>query len=205
MLAFGRRPPPDPTKPPRPDLEVVLRRAGLRVAPASRRLVAWLLDVTLFVLPAAAVIYVTGGMALMLRVTRQLAGRELGIVGNAAALPGSNLVGAHTTLGELGLLIGVVVVFGAAWVATRIVATARFGRTPGKWCLGLRVVDATNPTTPPSLAKSALRWLVPQVSSAVPLPGTGLLVYSPALRDRWLRGLHDRAAGTIVVRRAVHA
>ncbi len=189
---------------PRPDLDVLLRRAGLRTAPVGRRLAAWVLDVALFVVPAAAVVYLTGGMELMWRVVREVAGRELGVASNAA-LPGSNLVGAHTTLGELLALIGVVVVFGAAWVATRIVATARYGRTPGKWCLGLRVVDASDPTAHPSLAKAALRWLVPQFSGAVPLPGTGLLVYSPALRDRWLRGLHDRAAGTIVVRRAGRA
>ena len=189
----------DPTSSLRPDLEMVLRRAGLRVAPVRRRLLAWVLDVVLFVVPAAAVIYVTGGLALMLRVVREIAGRELGVVSSAAALPGSNLVGAHTALSEILLLGGVVGVFGAAWVATRIVATARFGRTPGKWCLGLRVVDATNPTATPSLAKAALRWLIPQMSGAVPLPGTGLLVYMPALRDRWFRGLHDRAAGTIVV------
>jgi uncharacterized RDD family membrane protein YckC len=189
----------DPPSGSRPDLETLLRGAGLRVAPMRRRILAWMLDVLLFVVPAAALIYLTGGLDLMLRAVREIAGRELGIVSSAASLPGSNLAGAHTTWSEALLLIGVVVVFGAAWVTTRIVATARYGRTPGKWCFGLRVVDATNPMAPPSLAKAALRWLIPQLSGAVPLPGTGLLVYSPALRDRWLRGLHDRAAGTIVV------
>jgi uncharacterized RDD family membrane protein YckC len=177
-----------------------LRAAGLQIAPRSRRLLAWLLDVGLFVVPAVALVDLTGGLALLVRTARSVLGRELGILGNAAALPGSDLVGARTPLVQVLALVGVVVGFGLAWVVVRIVATAWTGRTPGKWLLGLRVVDEANPTTPPRLAKAALRWLVPQVSSAVPLPGTGAVVYAPVLKDPWRRGLHDRAAGTVVVR-----
>jgi uncharacterized RDD family membrane protein YckC len=177
-----------------------LRAAGLQVAPGSRRLVAWVLDVALFVIPAFALVYLTGGFALLLRVAGALLGRELGILGNAGALPGSDLVGARTSLAQVLALVGVVIGFGLAWVVVRIVATASTGRTPGKWLLGLRVVDTANPRTPPRLGKAALRWLVPQVSGAIPLPGTGAVVYSPVLKDPWRRGLHDRAAGTVVVR-----
>jgi uncharacterized RDD family membrane protein YckC len=182
------------------DLERRLARLGVVIAPWPRRVAAWLLDVALFVIPAAGVIYLTGGFALVLRLVDETLGKELGLLGRgAAALPGSDLVGAHTAVVELVALLGVVVVFGAGWIVTRIGATSRFGCTPGKWCLRLRVVDVARPPAPPRLAKAALRWLVPQITGAVPLPGTGLLVYSPALRDRWGRGLHDRAAGTVVV------
>jgi uncharacterized RDD family membrane protein YckC len=183
------------------ELERALARAGVTIAPVTRRVLAWLVDVTLFLIPAAIVIYLTGGLALVVRVVRETIGKELGLVaGGARALPGSDLVGAHTAVVELAALLGAVAVFSAGYIAVRILATARFGRTPGKWCFGLRVVDLTNPPAPPRLAKAALRWLIPQLTGAVPLPGTGLLAFGPALRDRWRRGLHDRAAGTVVVR-----
>jgi uncharacterized RDD family membrane protein YckC len=187
------------------DLERRLAGLGVVIAPWPRRVAAWLLDVALFVIPAAAVIYLTGGFALVLRLVEETIGKELGLLGQgASAPPATDLVGAHTAVVKLIALLAVVVVFGAGWVATRIGATSRFGRTPGKWCLRLRVVDVARPPAPPRLTKAALRWLVSQISGAVPLPGTGMLVYSPALRDPWGRGLHDRAAGTVVVHEAAH-
>jgi uncharacterized RDD family membrane protein YckC len=126
--------------------------------------------------------------------------REPRLLGDGAALPGSDVLGVRTPLLQVLALVGVVVGFGLAWMVVRIGATAWVGRTPGKWLLGLRVVDAADPTRAPRLAKAALRWLVPQVSGAIPLPGTGAVVYPPIVRDPWRRGLHDRAAGTLVVR-----
>jgi hypothetical protein len=41
--------------------------------------------------------------------------------------------------------------------------------------------------------------VLPQVSGLIPLPATGLLAYLPAFRDSRRRGLHDRAAGTVVI------
>ena len=81
------------------------------------------------------------------------------------------------------------------------------GWTIGKLCLGVRVIDRTTLRLP-SPTSVLLRWLV----AAAPLLGAvfgqlhgdliglaALLVYAPILVN--LRGLHDLAAGTVVVER----
>lgn len=70
---------------------------------------------------------------------------------------------------------------------TVLVATA--GAGIGHRLAGLRVEQVSSPATPPDLPRSALRALL--LCLAVP----------PLITDRTGRGLHDRAAGTVVVRR----
>lgn len=85
-------------------------------------------------------------------------------------------------------------------VALEVVPTAFWGRTPGKMMLGLRVVEMTT-GRPPGLLRSILRGLllhawvgVPLVGFVVPVAVTLTTVLSPSTR-----GLHDKAAGTVVV------
>jgi uncharacterized RDD family membrane protein YckC len=75
-----------------------------------------------------------------------------------------------------------------------LVAFTTGGQTLGKMAAGLRIVS-TNPEAPVDVGRSVIRsawWLV----LALPA-GLGLL---PALFSRDGRGLHDRFAGTRVVR-----
>ncbi len=84
------------------------------------------------------------------------------------------------------------------------------GRTLGKLAVGTRVVDART-LQPPRPAMSLLRWAVlagPSivVGAATNDPRWGfatfatMIVVAPILWDLLRRGLHDRAAGTLVIR-----
>ena len=86
---------------------------------------------------------------------------------------------------------------------------ASYGWTLGKLCTGLRLVDRRTLRTPGVLTVTE-RWLVADaVLLAVIVFGLNgnwatfalLAVYLPIVAD--LRGLHDRAAGTLVVERSV--
>jgi uncharacterized RDD family membrane protein YckC len=78
---------------------------------------------------------------------------------------------------------------------------ALLGRTVGKLALGTRVVrlvDGGRPGWP----EAVMRALVPLSLGAIPRVGVylGVLVYSIALWNPLRQGLHDKAAGTLVVR-----
>jgi uncharacterized RDD family membrane protein YckC len=89
----------------------------------------------------------------------------------------------------------------AGWTAYRAVLVSRSGRTLGKWVLGLAVVDAADPRRNPSVAAAFRRALVPQGVGLLPIPFTGMVPYLWILKDPRRQGLHDKAAGTLVVRR----
>jgi uncharacterized RDD family membrane protein YckC len=81
------------------------------------------------------------------------------------------------------------------------VAVAVWGRTIGKWIMGLRVEDPHGER--PSWRRAAVRIAVPDLAAMIPLIGSGLLtaaIYLTAVWNPLRQGLHDRAAGTIVVR-----
>ncbi|MFF3211346.1 RDD family protein [Streptomyces sp. NPDC002886] len=94
-----------------------------------------------------------------------------------------------TTGGSLGLVLGVVLLFGVFYEA---LPTARWGRTPGKKLLGVRVL-ATATLRPPRFGAALRRWLV---YALLGLPGA---LWALADRQR-RRTLHDRAARTYVAR-----
>ncbi len=78
--------------------------------------------------------------------------------------------------------------------------TVSGGQTPGKMLIGTRVVMERTVRIP-DLGPSALRWAVPGVF--VFLPGVSILsavIYGWLLFDTLRRGLHDKAARTVVVR-----
>jgi len=101
-----------------------------------------------------------------------------------------------------------------AWVALLHMAyfcvpTVLYGWSIGKLWLGTRVVDR-HTLTRPAVWRVAVRWAVPYspvlAGLLVGLPGDVIgplvaLAYAPIAWD--LRGLHDRAAGTLVVERSV--
>jgi uncharacterized RDD family membrane protein YckC len=175
------------------------------LAPLGRRASAWLIDAALGGLLAVTFVKAAGGerdlRSLWQLVTFKSLNGQVGRQLSAAMSPASARL---STLKPIaGLLVIIVVIF-AVCTAYRIVTTATWGAGFGKTLLGLQVIvdhpEATGASVP-GWARSWKRWAVPQVSSLIPLPATGLLAYLPALRDSRRRGLHDRAAGTIVIDR----
>jgi uncharacterized RDD family membrane protein YckC len=78
--------------------------------------------------------------------------------------------------------------------------TVSRGQTPGKMLIGTRVVMERTSRIPGPVP-AVLRWVVPGVF--VFLPGVSILsavIYGWLLFDSLRRGLHDKAAGTVVVR-----
>jgi uncharacterized RDD family membrane protein YckC len=78
---------------------------------------------------------------------------------------------------------------------------AMLGRTVGKLALGTKVVRLIDGGRP-GWSEAVMRALVPLALSSIPRVGVflGVLVYSLALWSPLRQGLHDKAAGTLVVR-----
>ena len=81
------------------------------------------------------------------------------------------------------------------------VMIALLGRTVGKLALGTRVVRSVDGARP-GWTEAVMRALLPLSLGAIPSVGLFLvvLVYSLALWTPLRQGLHDKAAGTLVVR-----
>ncbi len=88
--------------------------------------------------------------------------------------------------------------FGAIYT---IVPTAIWGQTLGKIAVATRVV-AEEDGSLPGWRRAAVRWALPGVIGFLPYVGlwVSLAVMASLIRDPRRRGLHDRLAGTIVIR-----
>ena len=95
------------------------------------------------------------------------------------------------------------------WLSVAIIAVGliyetlavwRWGRTVGKWATGTRVVGMPD-GAPLGLSRSFQRSLVPATVNAIPQVGVllGIGVYTWAFFDPLRQGVHDKAAGSIVV------
>lgn len=192
-----------PTVPPPRLAPIVVDGTWIKVEAAQpwRRLVATLLDATPFLALGVWVAFLVQGSRVGSAVwpglfTKQVDTKSLGLpdISPTQPLAAEQLIG-------LVVFAGALLSVYALWAAYRIGATARTGRTVGKWLLGIAVVDAADPRRNPSLTQSVRRFLVPQGVGLVPLPFTGWVPYLWILRDPQRRGLHDKAAGTLVVSR----
>lgn len=174
---------------------------GHALAPLPRRVGAWVFDAALGLTLAAGFAAVVGASGdldtlwhlLTFKSVNGNAGRQL----SAAMHPGQ-LSALKPILGLLGIMTVIVVVM----VAYRVVTTALWGAGLGKYVFGLQIVaDLPSGATPvvPGWGRAWKRWAVPQAPGLIPLPATGLLAYLPAFKDSRRRGLHDRAAGTVVI------
>jgi uncharacterized RDD family membrane protein YckC len=88
---------------------------------------------------------------------------------------------------------------GLVGAAYYIVFTVSRGQTPGKMLIGTRVVMQQTGQIP-DLAPSVVRWFVPGVW--VFLPGVSIIsvvIYGWLVFDTLHKGLHDKAARTVVV------
>ncbi|WKD34460.1 RDD family protein [Streptomyces xanthophaeus] len=94
-----------------------------------------------------------------------------------------------TIAGLLGLVLGAVLLFGVLY---EVLPTARWGRTPGKKLLGVRVL-ATATLRPPTFGAALLRWLL---YAFLGLPGSLWCLVDRPRRQAW----HDKAARTYVAR-----
>ncbi len=118
-----------------------------------------------------------------------------------ASLAAASVVGID--LGDQGALrlpASARLVQGLVGAAYHIGFTASVGQTPGKMLIRTRVVMERTERIP-DLGSSALRWLVPGVF--VFLPGVSIIsvvIYGWLLFDTLRRGLHDKAARTVVIR-----
>jgi len=102
--------------------------------------------------------------------------------------------------GAFRLPTSVRLVQGFVGAAYHIGFTASFGQTPGKMLIRTKVLKQRTARIP-DLGSSALRWVVPGIF--VFLPGVSVIsvvVYGWLLFDTLRRGLHDKAARTVVVR-----
>jgi uncharacterized RDD family membrane protein YckC len=88
--------------------------------------------------------------------------------------------------------------FGAVYT---VVPTALWGQTLGKIAVGTRVVAEADGSLP-GWRRSAVRWAVPGFIGRLPVVGlwVSMAVMASLVLDPRRRGLHDRAAGTIVVK-----
>ena len=169
-------------------------------SPPLRRLGAWLID-------AIVVVAVTVPIgAAWSTTTSRLVDRRIDADGRVLSAPFRMTViePAH----------GAVWLSGAIIVAYHVIGVAVFGRTLGKWALGLRISGLDG--SPTGWIGSVVRFVVATggwfLAAALPAPhGTSgvllslLLVYVwpavvglPVLVDPGRRGLHDRAAKAVV-------
>jgi uncharacterized RDD family membrane protein YckC len=173
----------------------------VQLAEPWRRAAAWTLDVVPFLLIAYGLAVVVQGGRVQSALwpgvfTKNFDTKALGLPDVSLSQP--------PTVAELqGLLLfagAMLLVFGL-WMAYRVLLVWRSGRTLGKLVLGIAVVAAADPRRHPALGAAFRRGLVPQGVGLLPLPLTGMVPYLWLLKDSRNQGLHDRAAGTLVVKR----
>lgn len=129
-----------------------------------------------------------------------LDGLILGVPLFLLTLPfGVSLLGTDVTDSEL---LWLTVVWVGAELAYHTAGVALWGATPGKRIVGLKVVNRTDGGAV-SWTYASVRALVPTAVQLVPVvgPGLSIVVYLRALFHPMRQGLHDAAAGTIVVKK----
>jgi uncharacterized RDD family membrane protein YckC len=88
------------------------------------------------------------------------------------------------------------------WLIYQTVMVAAWGKTLGKWAVGVRVARYDNGNNP-KVDQAALRALLPSVFPVIPVPFVSagwVLVYMSSLYNPLRRGFHDLAGGTVVIR-----
>ncbi|MBA2949444.1 RDD family protein [Streptomyces himalayensis] len=185
--AAGGEQPVAPWKPPVEDpfLAAAQAQASARPAGLGKRFAARLIDT-----------FVTGAVTAAVAVP--LLGKAIDHIDakiDAAKLSGETVTVwliDGTTAGYLGIVLGVLLLFGVAYEA---LPTAKWGRTLGKKLCGLEVRDI-EAHEPPSFGAALRRWLVYCVPGVLVIGVVGVLW---CLFDRpWRQCWHDKAARTFV-------
>ncbi len=127
---------------------------------------------------------------------------DVALAGTVLLTP-SMLLGGAVTPEDLGPeLTRLLTLVGFVFLAVyELVPTALWGRTPGKAIVGTRIVGIGD-EEPPGWSRAILRWILPALAFQVHVVGwaLALLVRAALALDPLRRGVHDRLAGTIVVR-----
>ncbi|MFH8792324.1 RDD family protein [Streptomyces sp. NPDC017941] len=168
-----------------PFAAVARAQASARPAALGRRFAARLIDTV--VLAA-----VTAGAALPLGMR---AADHIDSKIDAAKLSGEKVTVwllDGTTAGYLGIVLGVLLLFGVLYEA---LPTAKWGRTLGKRVCGIEVRDIAEHAAP-SFGAALRRWLVYSVPGVLLIGIVGMVwcVFDRPWRQCW----HDKAAGTFV-------
>jgi hypothetical protein len=173
------------------------------LAPLGRRVAAWLIDAGLGAVLALGFVELAGGGSDLTAMWHAAAFKSVtGKAGHDLSAAMNPATAGWSTLEPIIPLLAILLAVTLGAVGYRVVTTAKWGAGIGKAALGLRVIaDIATEAEPelPGWKRSWKRWAVPQVPGLIPLPATGLLAYLPAFRDTRRRGLHDRAAGTVVI------
>ncbi|MGY1435981.1 RDD family protein [Streptomyces reniochalinae] len=181
---------PDAVTPWRPPVDDPFSRVAAqeaRPAALGRRLGARLVDLVLTLAVGAAAAFPFVGKAVDHIEAKIDAVEQAGVTRQVWLVDG-------TTGGYLGLVLGVLVVFGLLY---EVLPTARWGRTLGKKLFGICVVNIEG-YGKPGFAKSLLRWLV---HGALGVLVIGVVDVAWCLFDRpWRQCWHDKVAGTFVAK-----
>ncbi|GKQ37763.1 RDD family protein [Streptomyces sp. A012304] len=185
--AGGDDQPVAPWKPPVEDpfQAAARRQAAARPAGLGKRLAARLVDTLVLAAVTSAAAVPLGAQAVEHVNDKIDAAKLTGETVTVWLLDG-------TTSAYLGIVLGVLLVFGIVYEA---LPTAKWGRTLGKKLFGLEVRDIEG-HQPPTFGAALRRWLVYSVPG---LLGVGVLGVLWCLFDRpWRQCWHDKAAHTFV-------
>lgn len=98
--------------------------------------------------------------------------------------------------------VWVIAIFFALDLTYEVTMVRIFGRTLGKVLVGIRIVRLPDGQRP-DWGQAGVRFLVPGVADAIPVWFSGFFaigIYLTAMFDPAYRGVHDKAAGTVVLR-----
>ncbi|MFH8514969.1 RDD family protein [Streptomyces gelaticus] len=103
--------------------------------------------------------------------------------------------------GFIATMLGMVLVFGLITLLYEWLMISLLGATVGKMALGLKVVKE-NTGLNPGLGGGFIRWIIPLVGVFLCYIGALLVYLSPFFDNSGkLQGWHDRAAGTLVIKK----
>ncbi|MGW4814625.1 RDD family protein [Kitasatospora cineracea] len=171
----------------------------VKLATMGQRFLARLLDglVTGVIVSIAMFAGVAGMIGLADKTTKDCSGYEYPSTGWTDCVNSNTQASTNVVMAMFGL-IAVVAVFGLLyeWLLVGLA-----GATIGKMALGLRVVRE-NDGQHPGVGGGFIRFIIPMVGAFICYIGALLVFLSPFFDNSGkLQGWHDRAAGTLVVKK----
>ncbi|MER5635252.1 RDD family protein [Streptomyces nitrosporeus] len=165
----------------------------VQVATMGRRLGARLIDGVIICVVYAILSGIGLAGALGLAETAEECGSTLD--------PGYNACIEDASAGFLVTMLGIFALFALITLLYEWLMISFLGATVGKMALGLRVVKE-NTGRNPGLGGGFIRYIIPIVGALLCYIGTILVYLSPFFDNSGkLQGWHDRAAGTLVVKK----
>lgn len=167
----------------------------LPAAPLPRRVLAYLIDVSVCVAPFMLIALIAAGAQMRGALLDMLMFKR---VDEKAFGLDAETIAAGNFPWRVGGVLLVLIAGAGCWTAYRVVLTGRYGTSIGKRVMSLRVVDVESGAVI-GVKRAWKRWAPNQVLGLLPVPGSGMVSYVAALTDKRRRGLHDRAAASMVI------